>query len=408
MASRHALSFIFVTVLIDMIGFGIIIPVMPSLITELTGEALGEAAKDGGWLMVVYAAMQFVFAPIIGNLSDRFGRRPVLLASLVSYGVDYLIMALAPTLAWLYVGRVLAGISGASHTTASAYIADISAPEDRAKNFGLIGAAFGMGFILGPAIGGFLGEYDPRWPFFAASALAFANALYGFFVVPESLPPERRRPFDLARANPVGTLMQVRAVPSLLGLMVVLFLYQIAHDANPAAWSYYTMLKFGWSSGDVGLSLAAVGLFTAIVQGGVVRKAIPALGEVRAVVIGYILMAAGFLGFAFATEGWMLYAWIVPFCLAGIANPALRSLMANRVSDDAQGELQGALASVQSITAFIAPWFMTQLFGAFTADDAAVYFPGAPFIAAALLLAFAIARFAWSARGGRLAPPDAA
>jgi DHA1 family tetracycline resistance protein-like MFS transporter len=400
--SRHALTFIFITVLIDMIGFGIIIPVMPLLVAELTGLGLGPAATWGGYLTTVYAAMQFVFAPVVGNLSDRFGRRPVLLASLLAFGVDYLVMGFAPEIGWLLAGRMLAGVFGASHTTANAFIADVSAPEDRAKNFGLIGAAFGLGFILGPAIGGVLGEYGTRVPFLAAGGLAFVNAAYGFFVLPETLPRQQRRPFSLARANPLGAFRQVSAYPVVIGLFVVFFFYQFAHDANPSVWSYYTMLKFEWSSSDVGMSLAAVGLMFALVQGVVIRAVIPRIGEARAAGLGLLAMALGFVGFAFATEGWMMYAFLVPSSLMGLANPALRGIMANQVPANAQGELQGAIASLVSVTAIIAPLSMTQLFGFFTSDAAPFRFPGMPFLFAAVLTGLALLRFAWSARNGAL------
>jgi len=405
MTSRRALAFLFVTVLIDMIGFGIIIPVMPALIVDLTGGTIGQAAIWGGRLLVIYAAMQFFFAPIIGNLSDRFGRRPVLLASLVAFGVDYLIMASAPTIAWLFVGRLVAGIAGASHTTANAFIADVSAPEDRAKNFGLLGAAFGLGFVLGPVIGGFLGEYGPRYPFLAAGVLALANAVYGFLVLPETLPAAERRAFSLRRANPVGALSEMRRYPIVLSLFVVLFFYQIAHDANPSTWSYYTTEKFDWSPREIGFSLGAVGVLFALVQGVLIRAVIPRIGEARAVVVGFVAMALGFLGFAFATEGWMLYLFLVPFSLAGLANPAMRGILSNQVPANAQGALAGTIASVVSVTAIIAPWMMTELFGTFAADDAPIYFPGAPFVAACALMLVAIGWFRFTARGGAFAPP---
>ena len=391
---RRPLLFIFITVLIDMIGFGIIIPVMPELIMELTGEGLGRAAQYGGWLLFVYALMQFFFAPIIGNLSDRFGRRPVLLFSLVAFGCDYLVMGFAPTLAWLFAGRIVAGIAGATHSTASAYIADVSPPEQRSQNFGLIGAAFGLGFMLGPVLGGFLGEYGPRVPFFAAAGLALCNAAYGFLILPETLSPADRRPFQLRRANPVGALAQMRSYPVVVGLFGALILYMIAHDANPAVWSYYTMLKFGWTEREVGYSMGAVGLGVTLVQGFLIRAAIPRIGELRAVFVGYGLMSLAFAGFAFASAGWMMYAFIVPLSLGGLATPALRGIMSNRVPDNAQGELQGAIASALSLTAIVAPLFMTQLFGYFTSDAAPLYFPGAPFLTAGVLLLGSIAVFA--------------
>jgi DHA1 family tetracycline resistance protein-like MFS transporter len=393
-SNRRALTFIFITVLIDMIGFGIIIPVMPELIMELTGEGLSRAALYGGWLLFLYALMQFFFAPIIGNLSDRFGRRPVLLCSLVAFGFDYLLMGLAPTIVWLFAGRFVAGIAGATHSTANAYIADVSPPEERAKNFGLMGAAFGLGFILGPVLGGLLGEYGPRVPFFAACVLALCNAVYGFLVLPETLPAEARRPFDLRRANPVGALAQMRLYPVIVGLFGAFVLYMISHNANPTTWTYYTMLKFSWTERGVGYSMGFVGLGVALVQGGLIRAAIPRMGEMRAVYLGYALMSLAFVGFAFASAGWMMYAFIVPFSLGGLATPALRGIMSNTVPANAQGELQGALASVMSLTAIVAPVFMTQLFGYFTSDAAPLYFPGAPFLAAGVLLLGSIAVFA--------------
>ncbi|MBW2237167.1 MAG: TCR/Tet family MFS transporter, partial [Deltaproteobacteria bacterium] len=393
-SDRRALIFIFITVLIDMIGFGIIIPVMPELIMELTGVGLSRAALYGGWLLFLYALMQFFFAPIIGNLSDRFGRRPVLLCSLVAFGFDYLLMGLAPTIVWLFAGRFVAGIAGATHSTANAYIADVSPPEERAQNFGLMGAAFGLGFILGPVLGGLLGEYGPRVPFFAAAVLALCNAVYGFLVLPETLPAEERRPFDLRRANPVGALAQMRRYPVIVGLFGAFVLYMVSHNANPTTWTYYTMLKFSWTEREVGYSMGFVGLGVALVQGGLIRAAIPRMGEMRAVYLGYALMSLAFVGFAFASAGWMMYAFIVPFSLGGLATPALRGIMSNTVPANAQGELQGALASVMSLTAIVAPLFMTQLFAYFTSDAAPLYFPGAPFLTAGVLLLGSIAVFA--------------
>lgn len=385
-ASKRALAFIFVTVLLDITGFGIIIPVMPKLIVELTGEGFGGAAIYGGWLLFIYALMQFFFAPIIGNLSDRFGRRPVLLLSLFAFGMDYIIIGLAPTIGWLFLGRAAAGVAGATTTTANAYIADISPPNKRAQNFGLIGAAWGLGFIIGPVIGGVLGDFGTRVPFFAAAGVALVNVVYGFFVLPETLPREQRRPFSMKRANPVGALLRMRLYPVVVGLFGVLFLYQIAHDANPSTWSFYTMLKFDWTPRQVGYSLGFVGLMVAIVMGSVIRVVIPRIGEVRAVYVGLSMMAVGFFGFAISTRGWMLYLFIIPFSLTGLAMPALRSIMSKQVPANAQGELQGAITSLISLTAIVAPLFMTQLFGFFTSARAPIYFPGAAFLAAAILV----------------------
>ena len=387
---KKALAFIFVTVLIDVIGFGVVIPVMPELVMEVTGEGLSSAARYGGFLAFVYAFMQFFFAPIVGNLSDRFGRRPVLLVSLATLGIDYVIMGLAPTLGWLVLGRFLAGISGASFATANAYIADVSAPSERAQNFGLVGAAFGLGFVLGPVLGGILGEVGSRVPFFAAAALAAANTLYGLLVLPESLPKEKRRPFSIKRANPLGTLGQMRRYPIVVTLLGALFLYQMAHDALPSTWTYYTMLKFEWTERDVGYSLGFVGILFAVVQGGLIRKIMPKVGERRAVYLGFLLMAVGFVGYGLSPRGWVLYAFSVPFALGGLANPALRGIMSNEVASDAQGELQGAITSLQSLTAIMAPVIMTQLFAYFTAEHAPLYLPGAPFITASVLVGCAV------------------
>ena len=385
--SRHALTFIFVTVLIDTIGLGIVIPVFPELIVDLTGKPVNEAARIGGWLAFAYAVMQFGFGPVIGNLSDRFGRRPVLLASLLAFAVDYMVMAFAPTLALLFVGRLIAGVTGASHTTAYAYIADVSPPEKRAQNFGLVGMAFGFGFILGPAIGGLIGEqFGTRAPFIAAGALALVNALYGWLILPESLPPERRRAFDIRRANPVGTLLQLRRYqPVVLGLAMAMFLWQLSHQALQGTWAFYTIYRFEWSPGMVGLSLAAVGLTAAIVQGGLVRIIIPRIGERRAVELGLMSGLWGFVIYGFATEGWMMYGGIAIAALSGLAYPSMNALMSQRVEPNAQGELQGAVASLFSLSSIIGPPLMTQLFGYFTGRSAPFELPGAAFILAAVL-----------------------
>jgi len=383
---KRALLFILVTVLIDTMGMGVIIPVIPELIMELTGEGLSRAAVYGGWLGFVYAGLQFVFAPILGNLSDRFGRRPVLLYAVGSLGIDYIFMGLAPTIRWLFVGRAIAGIAGASFTPAHAYIADVTTPDKRAQSFGLMGAAFGAGFILGPALGGLLGELGPRAPFFAAAALSLLNVTYGFFVLPETLAPERRRPFDWRRANPVGTLMQIRQHPMVLGLLGSLFLWQVAHQAMPSTWSFYTMYKFGWSEAMVGASLAFVGAIMVMGQSTLPRIVIPRLGERRTALVGFVAGGAGYLGYAFATEGWMIFAWLLTWLLGALVMPSIQSLMTHRIPADAQGELQGAVGSLYGLSSFIAPPVMTQLFRRFTAADAPVHFPGAAFVLAAVLV----------------------
>lgn len=394
-SSRHALAFIFVAALIDTIGFGIVIPVLPQLIVELTGEPVNEAARISGWLAFAYAVMQFAFGPVMGNLSDRFGRRPVLLASLLAFGVDYFAMALAPTIGWLFAGRIVAGITGASYTTAYAYIADVSPPEKRAQNFGMVGMAFGLGFIIGPALGGLVGDqFGLRAAFFVAGGLALLNTLYGWLVLPESLPPERRRPFDLRRANPIGTLAQFRRhQPVVLGLATALFLWQLGHQALQGTWSFYTIYRFDWSPGEVGLSLAAVGLTSAIVQGGLVRYIIPRIGERRAVELGMMSGLGGFIIYGLATQGWMLYVGIVVATFSGLAYPSMNALMSQRVEPDAQGELQGAVAALASLSTIIGPPLMTQLFGYFTGPTAPVHVPGAAFLLAALLSAGALLLF---------------
>jgi MFS transporter, DHA1 family, tetracycline resistance protein len=397
-AKRHALAFIFITMLVDTIGLGIIIPVTPNLIAQLTGQGMSEAARWGGWLFFVFALMQFFSAPAIGNLSDRFGRRPVLIASLAMLGVDYLITALAPTIAWLFIGRILSGIAGAAYPTANAYIADVSPPEERAANFGLIGAAFGIGFVIGPAIGGVLGQFGARLPFYVAAGIAFCNALYGLLVLKESLPAERRRKFELWRANPLGALITLRRFPAMLGFFGVVILMRLAHDANPVIWTYYTMLKFGWSAAQVGYSLMVVGAMLALVSSVLTRIVIPRIGEVRSVYLGLAGGALGFMGYAFATQGWMMYAWMTALVLIGLSGPSLNAIMSKQVGPAEQGELQGALASLGSLTSVAAPPMLSNLFGYFSSAEAPIYFPGAAFLAASLFLMLSALMFARARR----------
>ncbi|MBC7850737.1 MAG: TCR/Tet family MFS transporter [Chitinophagaceae bacterium] len=383
---QAALGFIFVTLLIDVIGLGIILPVVPSLITEMIHSDISEAAKYGGWLTFAYAAMQLLFAPVLGNLSDQYGRRPVLLFSLLGFGLDYLLVAFAPTIAWLFVGRIIAGITGASFTTATAYIADISPPEKRAQNFGMIGAAFGLGFVIGPVIGGLLGDYGTRVPFFAAAGLALLNCLYGFIVLPESLSKENRRKFSWKRANPVGSLIHMKKYPAIGGLVIAFILIYLAAHAVQSAWSFYNIYKFKWTVREVGISFGVVGVCVAIVQGLLIRKTIPLLGQHRSVYLGLLLYAIGMIMFAFATQGWMMYAFTVLYCLGGIAGPALQGIISSHVPANEQGELQGGLTSLISLTSIIGPVMMTGLFSYFTSVKAPVLFPGAPFIAGAILM----------------------
>jgi DHA1 family tetracycline resistance protein-like MFS transporter len=394
---RHALLFIFLTVLIDVTGLGIIIPVIPSLIEELTGLSVAESAVIGGRLIFIYALMQFICSPIIGGLSDRYGRRPLLLISLAGFSIDYFLMGFAPAVSWLFVGRALSGIFGATYSTAGAFIADVSPKEKRAANFGLIGAAFGVGFIIGPMIGGFLGAYlGPRAPFYAASALAFINLIYGYIVLPESLSLENRRPFDWKRANPLGSLFQMRLHTAVLGLLFAAFLFQVGHQSYPSVWSFYMIERFDWTNLEVGFSLGAVGVASAIVQGGLTRMIIPKLGEVRTLFVGLTLGVLAYLGFALSSHGWMIYAWIPIAGLAGLSGPALQGIMANRVPDNAQGELQGALSSLTSLSAILAPLLLTSIFARYSAPDAEPYLPGAAFLIGALVTAIGLLTAAWA------------
>lgn len=380
-----AVGFIFITLLIDVIGFGIIIPVLPKLIIELTGKDLSHASLVGGWLMFAYAFMQFLCAPILGGLSDRYGRRPVLLFSLFGFGLDYILLALAPNIGWLFVGRILAGILGSSFTAGAAYIADVSTPEKRAQNFGMIGAAFGLGFIIGPMLGGLLGQFGSRVPFMAAAVLALLNWLYGYFILPESLKKENRRAFDWRRANPVGTLLQLRKYPVISGLIISLILLYIASHAVQGVWSFYTMEKFKWDEAMVGYSLGFVGMVSAIVQAGLIRIIIPKLGQERSVYVGLGFYTIGLVLFAFATQSWMMFAFCIPYCLGGIAGPALQGIISTQVPPNEQGELQGGLTSLVSATAIVGPPLMTGLFSYFTASSAPVYFPGAAMLTGAVL-----------------------
>jgi DHA1 family tetracycline resistance protein-like MFS transporter len=384
-SKRPAIGFIFATALIDITGLGIIIPIMPSLIRDLTGGTVSEAAQIGGILYGCYAVMQFFCAPIIGGLSDKYGRRPVLLASLFGFGVDYLFLAFAPTLGWLFVGRTIAGIMGASFTSANAYIADISTPENRAQNFGMMGAAFGLGFIIGPVLGGVLGSYGDRVPFMAASALALMNWLYGFFILPESLKPENRREFTWARANPVGTLKSLFRYPVVRGLFIALAFIYVASHAVQSNWAYYTTEKFGWSTKEIGYSLAVVGIVFAVVMGGLIRMIIPKLGQQRSVYVGIGLYALGFLLYAFASEGWMMYAITIVYCLGGIAGPALQGIMSGIVAPTEQGELQGGFTSMMSATSIVGPLLMSSIFSFFTKSHDVLYFPGAAMLLGAVL-----------------------
>ena len=391
---QAAIKFIFVTLLIDVMGWGLIIPVMPELIARLKHIPVNEASPYCAWLLSVYAVTQFLFAPVIGNLSDKYGRRPVLLGSLLGFGVDYLFLALAPSYGWLFVGRIIAGITGASFTTASAYIADISTEETRAKNFGMIGAAFGLGFIIGPALGGLLAGWGVRAPFYAAAILCLLNCLYGYFVLPESLSKENRRAFHWKRANPFGSLQFFRKYPAVGELAISFFLIYLAAQAVQGNWSFFTIYRFHWSEKMVGISLAVVGLLVAAVQAGLIRVINPILGNERSIYLGLFLYSLGLCLFAFATQSWMMFAFLIPYCLGGIAGPALQSTLAGHIPPNEQGELQGALTSLMSLTTIIGPPMMNNLFYHFTKDNAPVYFPGVAFLLGAIFMLLSIA-IAW-------------
>lgn len=396
---RRALAVVLATLLIDVVGFGIVMPVLPDLITSLTHLPLGEAARVGGMLMGSFAVMQFLFGPVMGGLGDRFGRRPVLLACLVAFGVDYVVMGLAPTIGWLFASRAFAGMAGASFVPASAYVADVTPPERRAQNFGLVGAVFGLGFVIGPALGGLLGGIGVRVPFFVAGALALLNASIGFFLLPESLPRERRRPFSIARANPFGTFASLARLRGTLPLFAAWFLWMLAHQSYPSTWAFFTRLRFGWSETAIGLSLAYVGLLMALGQALVARRLIPAIGERRAILLGLALGFVGFAGNALAPSGWVVYVVLAIAALQGLVFPSMNSTLSRLVAPDQQGELQGGVASLQSVAAIVGPPLLTGVFERFTRADARPFLPGAPYFVAAALAVAAMGVVALLARG---------
>ena len=391
MKTRTAsIIFILITIFLDVLGIGLIIPVLPQLITELSAGDVSNAARTYGLFIAAYAAMQFLFAPVLGALSDRFGRRPVLLVSLFGAGLDYLMMGLAPNLAWLFAARLIAGLTAANITVANAYIADITAPAERAKRYGLVGAAFGLGFIVAPAFGGLLGNIDLRLPFFAAAGIVLLNWLYGYFVLPESLPAERRRPFALRRANPIGSVGRLRAYPGVPGLALVVVASNVAYLVLQAVWVLFTTLRFGWGPLENGLALAFLGVLTALVQGLGIRPILTRLGERRAIVLGLASSVASFTLYAVVPSGWMMLPVMVVGSLGGIAGPALQGLISRSVSDAEQGSVQGALASLGSLAAIASPLLATALFAYFTGAATPVFLPGAPFLFGAIMLGVAI------------------
>lgn len=366
-------------------GIGIIVPVIASIISEVGHVSVNQATTYGGYMMATYAVMQFVFAPVLGGISDRFGRRPVLLLSLFGLGCDYLFLALANTLPLLFVGRVIAGICGASFSTSFAYIADVSPPEKRAQNFGMMGAAFGLGFIIGPVLGGMFSSFGPRMPFYAAACLSLINWLYGYFILPESLKPENRRPFDIKRANPFGAFVQLKKSKHIRTLVLSMFLLYLAGQVMPAVWPFYTKFTYHWTDREIGYSLAFVGVMVSIVQGGLIKWAKNTFGTVKAVYIGLAFYFAGLALMSLANQSWMLYAFTFVYSLGGIASPTIQGILSGRVPANEQGELQGMMTALMSVSTIISPLLMTNLFYFFTRENTPVFFPGAPFAAAALL-----------------------
>ncbi|MEZ5680682.1 MAG: TCR/Tet family MFS transporter [Erythrobacter sp.] len=391
---RSALAFLFAVVLIDMIGFGIVMPVLPSLIMELGELPVDKAALWAGWLGAGYAAMQFIFAPIMGNLSDRFGRRPVLLACLLGFGIDYLVMGLAPNLWWLVAGRFVAGITGASFSAAYAYLADITPPEKRAQSFGTIGMAFGFGFILGPAIGGFLGEFGTRLPFYAAGGLALLNAVFGYFFLRESLPADKRRPFRLARANAFSALKALSGQsPRVLWLVAALALWQLAHLVYPSIWAYFAIEAFGWTEWKIGLSLMMVGITSALVQGVGIRMIVPRLGERGAVALGVTSVCLAAFLYSIAWADWVVFVAIAAGGLQGLIMPSINALNSRAVDASSQGELQGATQAVGSLAAIVGPPFYTILFARFSGAEAILAFPAMPLVASAAIAVLVLVLF---------------
>jgi len=396
----NAIVFIFITVLINMIGFGIVMPVMPELLMEVSGQDNAAAARWGGILSLVYALMQFIVMPIMGGLSDRFGRRPVILISLAAFSFDYLIMAIAPSVGILLVARIFAGAFAATFSTANAYIADVSPPEKRAANFGLMGAAFGIGFVIGPALGGIIGEaFGPRAPFYAVAILGALNFVFGFFVLPETLKAENHRKFEWKRANAFGNFIQFKKYPIMLPIAATLFISQLAHWTFPSVWSYYAIEKFNWSSADIGWSLMFVGFMAAVVQGGLTRLVIPKIGERAAALFGVAIGISTYFAFAFANSGVVVYILIAISALAGLTQPAIQGIMSRTIPPNAQGELQGAVSAIMSLSMVLGPLLMTQVFAAFSKPNtpitvfghtisetgAPLYFPGASFVLAGIL-----------------------
>jgi len=405
MKTRLPILFILITLVIDAMGIGLIMPVMPDLIRELQGVDLASAALWGGIMAASFAVMQFLFSPFIGSLSDRFGRRRVLLVSLFFMALDYLVMAVAGTIWLLLAGRIVGGITAATQSTATAYIADISTARDKAKNFGLVSAAFGVGFILGPLIGGLLSTFGSRAPFVAAAILAAANFTFGYFILPETVTDKIRRPFEWRRANPLGAFKHIGRLPGLRALLLIHFLYSIAFFVYPSVWAYFTRERFGWDGLMVGYSLAAFGISMVIVQAGLIRLIIPKLGEARTVLLGLALNMVAFFVIALVTNGWLMLALTPLTALGAITGPALLSIMSRAADDNQQGELQGLLSSVGSIGMILSPILMTQTFSYFSSANAPVYMPGAPFLLSMGLIAICIGIYLSTTMASRVNHP---
>lgn len=389
--SRAAFAFITITVSLDFLAFGIIAPVLPNLIVQFEGGNIARAADITGYFGFAWNFMQFLFLPVLGAWSDRFGRRPVILISCLGLGLDYIFMALAPTLRWLFIGRLISGITASNVSTAFAYITDVTPPEGRARRFGLLGAAFGMGFVIGPAVGGLLGHYSLRAPFWAAAGLSLANFLYGVFVLPESLPREKRARSAWHMANPLGSLALLRSHPELAGLSVVVFLYYLAHQSLQNVWVLYTEYRYGWNTRSVGISLALVGVCAVIVSGGLVGPYVKKFGERFSLTSGLFYGFMGFAGFGLAWRGWGALAAVPFIALWGVAGPAMQSLMSQRVDASSQGKLQGAINSLRALTGMTGPLLFTQVFSAVISENARVHLPGAPYFLAGALLVAAMA-----------------
>ncbi len=390
-ATKATFIFIVITVTLDFLAFGIIAPVLPNLIIQFEGGNMAKAAAITGYFGFAWNLMQFLFLPVLGAWSDRFGRRPVILISCLGLGLDYIFMALAPSLKWLFVGRLISGITASNVSTAFAYITDVTAPEERAKKFGLLGAAFGLGFVVGPAVGGLLGQYNLRAPFWAAAVLSLANFLYGLLVLPESLPKEKRAKSAWHMANPLGSLALLRSHPELAGLSLVVLLYYLAHQALQNVFVLYTEYRYAWNTRSVGISLAVVGVCAMIVSGGLVGPYVKKFGERRSLVSGLFYGALGFAGFALAWRGWAVLASIPFIALWGVAGPAMQSLMSRRVDASSQGKLQGAVNSLRALTGMVGPLLFTQVFSAAISPTARLHLPGAPYYLASVLLLAAIA-----------------